>query len=199
MSAEPIGYGEFVCLVIEALEAAGVEYLIGGAVAAWAWGEPRSTLDLDLVVDIPLEAVVPLSTELEKRDMLVPPDIILENLLEARADLPINAIHMRSGFKADLYPLRPGDELRQSALKRRVQVDLGPPIGQVFIHSPEDLIIDKTRYFSLSGQTKHLRDISAVLAALKDQLDIVYVETWMERQGLRNIWKELLDTIQHDE
>ena len=199
MSAEPIGYGEFVRLVIEALEAAGVEYLIGGAVAAWAWGEPRSTLDLDLVVDIPLEAVVPLSTELEKRDMLVPPDIILENLLEARADLPINSIHMHSGFKADLYPLRPGDELRQSALKRRVQVDLGPPIGQVFIHSPEDLIIYKTWYFSLSRQTKHLRDISAVLAALGDQLDVVYVETWMERQGLLNIWKELLDTIQPDE
>lgn len=199
MSAEPIGYGEFVRLVIEALEAAGVEYLIGGAVAAWAWGEPRSTLDIDLVVDIPLEAVVPLSTELEKRDMLVPPDIILENLLEARADLPINTIHMHSGFKADLYPLRRGDELRQSALKRRVQVDLGPPIGQVFIHSPEDLIIYKTWYFSLSRQTKHLRDISAVLAALGDQLDVVYVETWMERQGLLNIWKELLDTIQHDE
>lgn len=199
MSAEPIGYGEFVRLVIEALEAAGVEYLIGGAVAAWAWGEPRSTLDLDLVVDIPLEAVVPLSIELEKRDMLVPPEIILENLLEARSDLPINTIHMHSGFKADLYPLRPGDELRQSALKRRVQVDLGPPIGQVFIHSPEDLIIYKTWYFSLSRQTKHLRDISAVLAALGDQLDVVYVETWMERQGLLNIWKELLDTIQHDE
>ena len=199
MSVEPIGYGEFVRLVIEALEASGVEYLIGGAVAAWAWGEPRSTLDLDLVVDLPLQAVVPLSTELEKRDMLVPPDIILENLLEARADLPINAIHMHSGFKADLYPLRPGDELRQSALKRRMRVDLGPPIGQVFIHSPEDLIIYKTWYFSLSRQTKHLRDISAVLAALGDQLDVVYVETWMERQGVLNIWKELLDTIQGDE
>jgi hypothetical protein len=199
MSAEPIGYGEFVRLVIEALEAAGVEYLIGGAVAAWAWGEPRSTLDLDLVVDLPLEAVVPLSIELDERDMLVPPDIILENLLEARADLPIKAIHMHSGFKADLYPLRPGDELRQSALKRRVRVDLGPPIGQVFIHSPEDLIIYKTWYFSLGRQTKHLRDISAVLAALGGQLDVVYMETWMERQGVLNIWKELLDTIQHDE
>jgi hypothetical protein len=60
-----------------------------------------------------------------------------------------------------------------------VQVDLGPPIGQVFIQSPEDLIIYKTWYFSLSRQTKHLRDISAVLAALGDQLDVVYVETFV--------------------
>ena len=34
------------------MEAAGVEYMIGGAVASWAWGEPRATLDLDLVADI---------------------------------------------------------------------------------------------------------------------------------------------------
>jgi hypothetical protein len=196
MSAEPIGYGEFVRLVIDALEAAGVDYLIGGAVAAWAWGEPRSTLDLDVVVNLPIEAVVPLSKELENRDMLVPADIILDNLLEARADIPINTIHMHSGFKADLYLLRPGDELRQLALQRRVQVDLGPPIGQVFVHTPEDLIIYKTLYFSLSRQTKHLRDISAVLAALGDQLDDAYVETWMARQGLLSIWKELLDTIE---
>ncbi|MBE0411543.1 MAG: hypothetical protein IBX69_17600 [Anaerolineales bacterium] len=84
-------------------------------------------------------------------------------------------------------------------MKRRVQVDLGTPIGQVFIHSPEDLVIYKTWYFSLSRQTKDLRDISAVLAALGDKLDVVYVETWMECQELLNIWKELLDTIQHDE
>lgn len=80
-----------------------------------------------------------------------------------------------------------------------MQVDLGTPIGQVFIHSPEDLVIYKTWYFSLSRQTKDLRDISAVLAALGDKLDVVYVETWMECQELLNIWKELLDTIQHDE
>ena len=77
--------------------------------------------------------------------------------------------------------------------------DFGPPIGSVYVHAPEDLIIYKTWYFSLSRQTKHLRDISAVLAALGDQLDVVYVETWMERQGVLNIWKELLDTIQGDE
>jgi hypothetical protein len=196
MSAEPIGYGEFVSLVIDALEAASVDYLIGGAVAAWAWGEPRSTLDLDLVVNLPIEAVVPLSKELENRDMLVPADIILDTLLEARTDVPINAIHMHSGFKANLNLLRPEDELRQLALQRRVQVDLGPPIGQVFVHSPEDLIIYKTLYFSLSRQTKHLRDIAAVLAALGDQLDDGYVETWIARQGLLGIWKELLNTIE---
>jgi hypothetical protein len=43
----------------------------------------------------------------------------------------INAIHMYSGLKADLYPVREGDELLQSVFQRREQVDHGPPIGKV--------------------------------------------------------------------
>jgi hypothetical protein len=195
MENEPISYGAFVRLVLDALEAAGIEYLIGGAVASWAWGEPRSTLDLDLVVDFPVEAVTALSKELEKRDMLVPAEIILDALIEERADIPINAIHMYSGFKADLYIYHHNDELRQSAFNRRVLVDFGPPIGSVYVHSPEDLIIYKTWYFSLSRQTKHLRDIAAIVASLGAKLDVPYIETWINRRGLAPIWHQILTAI----
>lgn len=188
-------FEEFVGLVIESLEAAGVQYLIGGAIAAWAWGEPRATQDVDVVVDIPIEAIGRLSKELETRGMLVPPQIILDAILEERADIPISPIHMYTGFKADLYPLRAGDELRQSAFKRRQLVDFGPPFGEVFIHSPEDLIIYKLLYFSISHQTKHTRDIAAILRAKKDQLDETYIETWIDRLGLKAIWEELCEGV----
>jgi hypothetical protein len=78
--------------MIEALNAVGVEYLIGGAIAEWAWGEPHATQDLDLVVNIPIKSVNKLSKELEKRDMLIAAEIVLDNILEDRADIPINAI-----------------------------------------------------------------------------------------------------------
>ena len=101
MKNKPLDIAGFLKLVIEALDAAGVDYLIGGAIAEWAWGEPRATQDLDLVVKI-----------------------------------PINAIHMHSGLKADLYPVREGDELRQSAFQRREQLDHGPPIER-YISIPQ--------------------------------------------------------------
>jgi len=129
MKKKPLDLAGFLKLVIEALEAARVEYLIGGAIAEWAWGEPRATQDLDLVVKIPIKAINKLSKELKKRGMLIPAEIILGSILEDRADIPINAIHMYSGLKADLYPVREGDELRRSAFQRREQVDYGPPIG----------------------------------------------------------------------
>jgi hypothetical protein len=168
MKSKALDIAGFLKLVIEALNAAGVDYLIGGAIAEWAWGEPRATQDLDLVVNIQIKSVNKLSKELEKRDMLIPAEIILDNILKERADIPINAIHMCSGLKADLYPVRKGDELRQSAFQRREQVDYGPPIGKVYIHSPEDLILYKLIYFGLSQQSKHSRDIAAILKSKKD-------------------------------
>jgi hypothetical protein len=195
MNAEILSYDEFVRQVIAAIEAADVAYMIGGAVAAWAWGEPRATLDLDVVVNIPLGAVERLSNELEKRAMLVPAEIILKNILETRADLPINAIHMYSGYKADLYPLRTGDELRAAAFERRQKIDLGEPFGEVYLHSPEDLILYKLWFYSLSQQTKHIRDITSIVLSLGDELDENYIEFWVTKKGLASIWGDLLAKI----
>ncbi|MBI3151583.1 MAG: hypothetical protein HYZ21_05595 [Chloroflexi bacterium] len=195
MSDQPLNITEFLQLILEALESAGVDYLIGGAIAEWAWGEPRATQDLDIVINLPVKAVGKFSRELEKRNMLVPADIILDTMMEDRADIPLNAIHMYSGLKADLYLMRDGDMLRQSAFQRRVMVDYGPPIGNVYVHSPEDLILYKLMYLGLSGQPKHARDIAAILRAKKDQLDFGYIEEWITRLGLGSVWKEILDNI----
>lgn len=182
----------FLKLVLDSLKASHIDYLIGGAIAEWAYGEPRATQDVDIVINLPIESIGKFSKELEKRDMLVPAEIILDTLLEDRTDIPINAIHMHSGLKADLYLVRSGDELRLSAFQRRQRVDYGPPIGRVYIHSPEDLILYKLLYFSLSQQPKHSRDIAAILKAKENQLDLGYIEEWAARLGLAPLWEELL-------
>ena len=127
--------------------------------------------------------------------MRVPADSILDIILQDQVDLPINAIHTESGYKAELFPLRAGDELRQSALSRRRLVDLGAQLGAIFLHSPEDLILYKLSYYSLSRQTKHLRDITSIVLATGDALDLAYIETWAEPKGLRTLWTEILARI----
>jgi hypothetical protein len=187
MNNKPLDIAGFLKLVIDALEAAGVDYLIGGAIAEWAWGRTAATQHLDLVVKIPIKSINKLSKELEKRDMLIPAEIILDSILEERTDIPINAIRLHSGLKADLYPVREGDELRLSAFQRREQVDYGPPIGKVYIHSLEDLILYKLMYFGLSQQSKHSRDIAAILKSKKNELDTDYIEQWAARLGLSSV------------
>jgi hypothetical protein len=191
MSKKTLDITGFLKLILEALKTSKVDYMIGGAIAEWAWGEPRATQDLDVVINLPIKSIGKFSKELEKRDMLVPADIILDTIAEHRADIPLNAIHMHSGLKADLYLMREGDALRQSAFKRRVLVDYGSPIGKVFVHTPEDLIIYKLMYLGLSGQPKHARDIAAILIANKRNLDFGYIEEWVAQLGLGATWEGL--------
>jgi hypothetical protein len=191
MTKEQVGFLEFARLVLDALAAADVEYLIGGAVALWAWGEVRTTQDFDLVVNLPIERIASLSEELKRRNMLVPPDVIVDLLLQPEGDLPINAIHMDSGYKAELFLLRPGDVFRETALARRRLVDLGPPLGQVYVHAPEDLILNKIHYYSLSYQSKHVRDIAGIIVESHDLIDMDYIDRWANSLGLADPWQEM--------
>ena len=60
---------------------------------------------------------------------------------------------------------------------------------------PEDLILYKLIYFGLSQQSKHSRDIAAILKAKKSELDLEYIERWAIRLGLTSLWKEMLDNV----
>ena len=68
--------------------------------------------------------------------MLVPAEIILESILETRADIPINAIHLYSGYKADLYPLRPGDELHAWAHLRGQKWSTSSAHSETCVYTP---------------------------------------------------------------
>jgi hypothetical protein len=192
MNHNYLSFEEFLKRILIALKNAGIDYMIGGAVALWPWGEPRSTQDLDIVIHLGLEQVNTLSKELKKIEIYLPTDIIMENLYETRGDLPINAIHGASGFKAEMYLMREDDELRKTAFQRRVRVDFGSEIGEVFVHSPEDLIIYKMLYFSISQQTKHIRDIGSMIKSIGNKLDYEYVQRWAIEKQLTAIWQEIL-------
>lgn len=190
-----LSFEGFARLVLDSLEATGLDYLIGGAVAVWAYAEPRTTRDFDVVVNLPGDQIRRLSEELARRDMLVPPDVIVDLLLQPEGDLPVSAIHLYSGNKADIYLLRAGDEFRRASLAHRRRVDLGPPLGEVYVHAPEDLILNKVHFFGISGQEKHIRDIAAILVYLDEQLDWMYFYSWLDQLGLRPIWDVIRDEV----
>ncbi len=191
MSAGPASILRFARLVLDALDAAQIEYMLGGSLALIAWGEPRSTVDVDIVVSLSVNQIYKLSQELETRQMLVPPDILLDLLLLSEGDLPVNAIHLDTGYKAELFLLRTGDSFRLSSLSRRREVDLGEPLGEVFVHAPEDLILNKVHYFGLSRQTKHIRDIAGILVISEELIDWEYFQKWVRELDLAPVWLEV--------
>jgi hypothetical protein len=191
MAEERLSFVAFARLVLDALEASEITYLIGGAVAVWAWGEPRSTQDFDLVIHLPGTHIRRLSQELERRRMLVPPDILVDLLIRPEGDLPVNAIHLDAGYKAELFLLRSGDDFRLSALERRQLVDLSPPLNQVYVHAPDDLILNKVHYYSISRQSKHIRDIASIVVSPEVPIDWDYFDYWLERLDLEATWQEV--------
>lgn len=196
MKDDYLSFEDFFKMILAVLEKAGIDYMIGGAVAVWPWGEPRSTQDIDIVIHLGIGQINSLSKELENVDIYLPPDIILENLYETRIDLPINAIHGASGYKAEMFLMREDDELRNTAFQRRVKIDFGSEIGEVYIHSPEDLIIYKMIYYSLSQQTKHIRDIGSIIKTRGEKLDFEYIQKWAIKKQLTSIWQEIKSEIE---
>ena len=192
-----ITLAEFARLVIDALQAAHCEFMLVGAFSVAAWAEARTTQDVDMVIHIAPENMQLLSQELEKRAMLVPFDIILDIYIENRADTPVKAIHLHSGYKAELFLLRPeiGDEYAMTAFSRRVKLDLGSPLGEVYVNSPEDLILSKLRFFIISHQPKHTRDIASIVLELGDELDRPYIESWTTRLDTMDVWEEILRAL----
>lgn len=41
MNVPAPNFDDFIQIILESLQASGIHYLVGGAIAAWAWGEPR--------------------------------------------------------------------------------------------------------------------------------------------------------------
>ena len=78
------------------------------------------------------------------------------------------------------------------AFRRRKQVDFGPHYGALYVHTPEDLILYKLWYYRIIRQTKHPRDIYAILIAQEDHIDLDYIQEWVTRLGLSSVWEELL-------
>jgi hypothetical protein len=90
--------------VLAALDRMEVAYSIGGSVASSEHGIPRTTLDVDLVVDLKASQIDEF-TALLKDGFYADAGLIRESFLHQRA---ANVIHYATGYKFDLFP--PGDD-----------------------------------------------------------------------------------------
>ncbi len=158
-----------------------MNYALGGALAVAAWAEARPTQAVHLIIDPPQEQQLRFADELAGRDVLIPPD--------AGGDTALAAYHRRWGYRAEFLLVRPGDELRRSALARRRPVDLGAPLGTVAVLAPEDLILDKLVDFSRAYESEPARDIITLVLAQEASLDDAYLGQWTDRLGLDAIWR----------
>jgi hypothetical protein len=177
---------EPILLLVRPLQHAGIRYIITGSVAAIFYGEPRLTLDVDLVVFLNDRDIARLAEIFPSSDFYVPPMEII--VAEARREQRghFNILHLATGFKADLY-ITGRDELEAWAFRfqRRVQFE-----GEtVVLAPPEYVIVRKLEYYREGGSEKHLRDVRSMLALSGEHMDHAALQEWIQRRGLHAEWK----------
>jgi hypothetical protein len=177
----------------ERIEAAELPVFIGGSVGSSLWGEPRSTLDIDLVIAAGREDAERLVAACPADRFYVPPLEVVRRELARGGEGSFNIIDMETSLKADCYP-QGADDLNRYGFATAVEIDL-EDLGRVRVASPTYLVARKLRYFAMGGQDKHLRDIRGIIQASGDRLDQAAIEAWASESGTLQAWRACRDRV----
>jgi hypothetical protein len=186
--------GEIIAVVLKvacALESIGVEYLVGGSVAASLYGEPRSTRDIDIAVRLPEEKLPQLVNALGP-EFAVDEEAMREAIHARRS---ANIFYLPLVLKVDLF-MRGDSEYDQVEFSRRTTVQ---PVEGASLRasSPEDNLLWKLRWFKLGGEVseQQWRDILGLLRVSGSSLDMKYLSEWSATHAVSELLQRALKQI----
>ncbi len=166
-------FENLIVAVVKILVSLKIPYAITGGYAVSVWGRPRSTFDVDVVIEIPQAKIHALAIALKRISALTYVD---ENMMARAVDQKgeFNFIHVESGIKVDFF-VRRDDKFSVNGLKRRMaQVINGT---KVYFFSPEDLILSKLLWSKETESELQLRDVESIIKFQK-KLDWKYINKW---------------------
>lgn len=178
-----MGPFELLQKVVGVFEHLKIPYIVTGAVAAMAYGEPRLTNDIDIVAAVDEHHIAGLITAFPPDEFYISEDMMKEAISHKSQ---FNIIHPASGLKVDVIIKKdtPFDNSRFGRAKRIYPSES----YQANFASPEDVIIKKMEYYREGGSEKHLRDITGILKISGDVVDWNYISGWVQCLGLTEIW-----------
>jgi len=157
--------------------------MVTGSVAASFYAEPRMTRDVDLVVELGTHDAARI-VEMFGAEFLCDSDRIREAI--SRRSM-FNLIHTAAVVKIDVIVRKDTAYRAEEFRRRRVATIDG---ADMWVVSPEDLILSKLDWARDSRFEVQLRDVRNVIAA-QPLLDWAYVSSWADRLGVRALLDEV--------
>lgn len=116
------------------LETLGIRYMVTGSVAAMAYGEPRLTNDVDVVVELTARDAGRFVRAFQVAgDLYVPPEEAIAEAVTRSVSAAFNVIYPAQALKADYFVA--GDDLARWGLDHRRRETVGN--AAVWLAPPE--------------------------------------------------------------
>ena len=172
--------------VVAWLDGHGVRYRIGGSLASSVHGVARSTLDVDLVADVPGELAGELAADLGGR-YYVDEELVREAV---RRRSSFNLVHLATMVKVDVFLPGDADYDRTAFERARLEPLLeAAPDERLPFSTPEDIVLRKLLWYRDGGEVSERQwaDVRGVLQVQRGALDEAYLELWSSRLAIADL------------
>ena len=175
--------------VVQALEDLEIAYMVVGGFAATLYGEPRLTIDVDIVADLRADHIRPLLAAFPEPDYYASEEA-MRDALQRR--YPFNIIQPTTGAKVDLV-LLPRDPFTRLAFQRRQRLVYDEAGHSAMVMGPEDVVVAKLIAHRQTGSDKHLRDARGVLVMQWGELNLETMRRAARASDIGETFEELLE------
>lgn len=170
--------------VIDVLEAVGAQYAVWGGLAVSIYGEPRFTIDMDVLLNGDSLALSPFVKRLLEMQYHVDESAVRK----AVSGGFFNVIHLGYHIKTDFYV--PTEPLLKQMITERKRLPFDE-IRQAAYVTETAVVIAKLQAYKESGSTRHLDDVASVVRLQKQKLERERIEEIAVRLGLFGVWRAL--------
>jgi hypothetical protein len=168
--------------ITAALDQAGISYMLTGSFASAYHGAPRTTQDIDLVIEATAAQLQTFARLLPTGEYYVDLDAALE---ARRRESLFNVVDLATGWKVD-FIIRKSRVFSQEEFHRRKRVQIEGIT--LFVASAEDVVISRLEWARLARSQRQLQDAAGILRMHWEALDRAYVEKWVLELGLAGEW-----------
>ncbi len=176
--------------VIEAFDALGIRYRIGGSVASSAYGIARATLDVDLVADLEENHISPLVDRV-RTEYYIDEERVRDAVARRSS---FNLIHLASMIKVDVFVLKPLPYDQAAFARARLERLSEGSAREHYVTSPEDVVLNKLDWYSQGGcvSERQWNDVLGVLKVQGSSLELRYLHHWAATLGLTELLSRAL-------